>query len=81
MMPLEILLCISIALGLALIVARVIELRRAHKGLEGIVRRIYQEGRQSVMDGICSGTSLDDAYIDEAVTRIQEQCAEEKTNK
>lgn len=75
---LGILLCILIALGVALITAQVIALRRSRKSLEEVVRRIYQKGRQSVFDGICSGTSLDDAYIDKAVEQILEQCAKEK---
>lgn len=77
-MLLEILLGIVIILQVVLV--GVIVSQRPRKNLEDIIRRAYREGRQSIMDGICSGTSLDDAYIDEAVEQIRERCAGEKTN-
>ena len=74
---LETLLGFLVMLGVAVLIVKAIALRKSRKGLEGTVRRIYQEGRQSVLDGICSGTSLDDAYVDGAVEQILERLPEE----
>lgn len=45
--------------------------------LRGIIYRAYRAGRQSIKDGICSGTSLDDAYIAEEIQSIVQEVIQE----